>query len=254
MDRAEALRAIDAGIALWWRTIGATPGFEVHRSDIEWVSSEGRAGPERIYAVRIQPCGAARRLDEIEAAMRTGALPGSMLLTPLSTPEDIAEQLRRRGLSISDADPCMALELDAYMPGASGPHIAAREVRSESALRDWAEIVNRALFGGELFTLAQYAAMLTLESTRFYLAYWDGAPASACMTVRGGQVATLECVATLPEYRRRGLARAAVSLALSGMQEDGVKIAALRAEPDGIRLYEELGFMEYCRRVVASVD
>jgi ribosomal protein S18 acetylase RimI-like enzyme len=251
MDTAYALRAIDEGICLWWRTIGSARGFARHTGDIEWVASESRKGPERIYNVRFAPEDAERRADEIAAAMRDGTLPRGMLLTKLSTPEGATELFARRGLRIDASSPCMALNLAGFAPAPAEGSIRTAVVDGAEGLRAWVGIVNRGLFGCELFTMEQYEDMYTLGNTSFHLACIGGIPASACMTVRGA-TATLECVATLPEYRRRGLGAAVTSRALERLKELGVDTVTLRAEPDGVNLYKKLGFIEYCKRIVVS--
>lgn len=254
MDNADALRAIDEGISLWWRTIGSVRGF-VHRTgDIEWVKPAGGPGPGRIFHVRLAPEHAEERIDEIVVGMRNGALPGGMLLTPLSTPADTIERLAQRGLQIDDSSPCMALELAGFAapPAASGITVSA--VGDAGTLQLWAEVVNKGLFGCELFSPEQYEDMLRMESTRLYLGHLDGCAASACMTIHEAGTATLECVATLPEFRRRGLGAAVVSSAIIELKALGVGVVTLRSEIDAIELYRKLGFVEYCKRIVASVD
>ncbi len=65
-------------------------------------------------------------------------------------------------------------------------------------------------------------------------------------------VGRVEDVATLPSYRRRGLAGALVSFAVRRLLENmGAKVVALDADEDyhAIELYRKLGFAEVGRRV-----
>lgn len=59
-------------------------------------------------------------------------------------------------------------------------------------------------------------------------------------------------VATLNEYRRRGLAAAVIRTALTDLKASSVRTVTLRAEPYAANLYRRLGFVEYCPRVVAG--
>ena len=57
-----------------------------------------------------------------------------------------------------------------------------------------------------------------------------------------GRLAYLHSVYTLPEYRRRGLARRLVETAIDFCRAQGLRRLVLHASRDGRRLYEALGF------------
>lgn len=253
MKHVDLLSAVDGGIDLWWRMIGKLNGFSYHADDIEWVSPTARPGPERIFHVRLAGEKAESRIDEIITAIKGGNLPNGILLTPLSTPANIVDLLSSKGMSIDNFCPCMALELNRFHAEPEHEHIKVLPVLNSKTLSLWADIVNKGLFGCELFSMDQYTDMFRLENTNMYLAYLDGVPASACMTIHENGIATLECVATLAEYRRKGLGKAVVSRALLEIKKYDVDAISLRSEPDGVNLYKSMGFQEVCRRIVASM-
>jgi ribosomal protein S18 acetylase RimI-like enzyme len=55
----------------------------------------------------------------------------------------------------------------------------------------------------------------------------------------------LEFVATLPEFRRKGLARAVSVKAVRDVFANGAKIVTLRAFYPAIQLYQSMGFQIY---------
>ncbi|WP_432126410.1 GNAT family N-acetyltransferase [Streptomyces sp. bgisy082] len=57
-----------------------------------------------------------------------------------------------------------------------------------------------------------------------------------------GLAARIHVVATEPAYRRRGLARSAVSALLEALEREGVALYELHASEEAAPLYEELGF------------
>ncbi|MDH6126562.1 GNAT family N-acetyltransferase [Kitasatospora sp. GP82] len=69
----------------------------------------------------------------------------------------------------------------------------------------------------------------------------DGRPAAACVTYDNGETVGVYWVATLPDYRSRGLARAVLSHAL---EANPGRVAALTATLLGEPLYRRLGFTE----------
>jgi GNAT superfamily N-acetyltransferase len=254
MGNLRQLNAIDTGIRLWWHTIAKARGQSLHGNGLyEWVLSGNRCGPERIFNVRIPADSAYEEADRLLEGMKSDALPGGMLLTPLSTPGNIAGILARKGFKIDDSCPCMALELNDFAALTYPEEINVSAIGNENTLRDWERIVNDGLFGCELFSHEQYSDFYSLRNTELTIALYDGLPASACMTIWEGEDATLECVATLKEYRHKGLGRAVVSKALLNLKSKGVKTVTLRSEPDGINLYRKLGFTDVCNRIVASI-
>ncbi|MFF0433877.1 GNAT family N-acetyltransferase [Streptomyces sp. NPDC004327] len=58
-----------------------------------------------------------------------------------------------------------------------------------------------------------------------------------------GLAARIHLVATHPDFRRRGLARATVSALLDHLTRDGVTLFELHASKDAAPLYEEFGFV-----------
>ncbi len=57
-----------------------------------------------------------------------------------------------------------------------------------------------------------------------------------------GRVGYIMNMYTLPEWRRRGVARAIMAAMLSWLQAQGVSVATLHATPQGRPLYEQFGF------------
>lgn len=248
------LENIHSGLLLYWRTLARARGMQLHRGDIEYVMSEARDGVERIFNVQLSPADLDRRLDEIIAGMKSGALPDSIVLTPCARPADLPEILAHKGFQIDTTGLCMALDLDAQRDPwpIPVPPIQVLPVDSPDLLRQWVEITNLAFFGSQVLTFEQFSNLYALAATRFYLVFYDGVPVSGCMTLHAGETATLEFVSTLAEYRRKGLGAAVCAAALQDLRQCGLHTVTLRAEPDGIGIYSRLGFVEICKRVVAT--
>lgn len=70
----------------------------------------------------------------------------------------------------------------------------------------------------------------------------DGEWACVALTLRVGDDASVQYVATDAAYRRRGLAARVVGAALTEAWADGLRTATLQASPDGYGVYERLGF------------
>jgi ribosomal protein S18 acetylase RimI-like enzyme len=59
---------------------------------------------------------------------------------------------------------------------------------------------------------------------------------------RVGKEGYIMNLVTLPDWRRRGIARALLEHVLAVLRSEAVPIASLHASHDGLNLYEELGF------------
>jgi GNAT superfamily N-acetyltransferase len=130
------------------------------------------------------------------------------------------------------AAPGLAREVDAGTLQAA----EAATVREEPYGRD--EEVVRQL-------LAMRAALAAaMPATRFFVGRSDGVDAAVTTLYSDGVIAQIEDVATLRDYRRRGLARATVSAAIDAALEMGHGLVFIVADEDDWPkdLYGRLGF------------
>lgn len=81
---------------------------------------------------------------------------------------------------------------------------------------------------------------------RTYLACLDGRPVATALGVRAGEVLGILNVATLPDARDRGLGRAATLAAMHDGVAEGCRLAVLQSSEMGHRVYERLGFTDFC--------
>lgn len=99
---------------------------------------------------------------------------------------------------------------------------------------------------------AYFAEQLPSGNFRAWLADVDGVPiASIGWVIHStppspfnptGKHAYLMNLVTLPAYRRQGIARKLMHLALDIIQKEGISNVSLHASPEGRALYEEFGF------------
>lgn len=249
------LDCIDKAITLYWRTLARARGMKLYNEDFEYVLSDNREGPERIFNINIPIENIGTRLGEIVEKIEEGLLPDSFLLTHNTRPENLSELLKEIGFELDYSGLCMVMDLKdlKYTIGKSETG-SVHEVNNIESLRHWVHIINTALFGFEIMSLEQFYDIFSLKNTRFYLCCYDNVPASACFTIRDGEVGDLDMVATLSNYRKKGLASQIVKRALHDLSISDVKTVSLRAEVDGISLYNRIGFKEYCKRITATYN
>jgi GNAT superfamily N-acetyltransferase len=130
------------------------------------------------------------------------------------------------------AAPGLAVEVDA------GRHQLAEAagIREEPYGRD--EEIVRQLVG------MRAALAGAVPAARFFVGRADGVDAAVTTLYSDGATAQVEDVATLRDYRRRGLARATVSAAIDAAVEMGHELVFIVADEDDWpkELYARLGF------------
>jgi GNAT superfamily N-acetyltransferase len=143
----------------------------------------------------------------------------------------------------------MACPAAEYRPAPTVPGLRVRQLAADSPDRDVeaAMRVQRAGFGGDdgPVTPADVANFrFWFEHATFFLALLDGQPAGvASFTTPIDGVTEVAGVATLPAYRRQGIATALSGACLEAAFGQGVKVACLTAaDAQAGRVYERVGF------------
>jgi len=208
----------------------------------ETVAALGRwgVGPE---AVVRRPDAIGARVDAASdnhwldaAVVPVGAVP------PVDAPElphclwTLADAVPERVEDAAIAMPCLGLELD---DGAAPERPEALQVERPSPATVGA-VNDRAYGQGD--RLAPLVGALRDERVQTHGLREDGAWACVTLTLRVGDDLSVQYVATEERYRRRGLASALLRAILADARDDGLRTATLQASPDGLPVYERLGF------------
>ncbi|MFH8625940.1 GNAT family N-acetyltransferase [Streptomyces vietnamensis] len=117
-----------------------------------------------------------------------------------------------------------------------------RPLRSDES-ETFAEVLGAA-FGAPpaVITSLYTPAVLSLPFVRAYLAEVDGEPVAAGLGILTEQHVGLANIGTLPEYRRRGLARAITDTIVQDATHAGAHVAYLHSSDEAVPLFEWAGF------------
>jgi predicted GNAT family acetyltransferase len=125
----------------------------------------------------------------------------------------------------------------------------AREVDAATHRLAEAATVREEPYGRDEEVVRQLVGMRTalgdaVPTARFFVGSADGVDAAVTTLYSDGETAQVEDVATLRDYRRRGLARATVSAAIDAAVEMGHRFVFIVADDDDWpkELYGRLGF------------
>lgn len=154
----------------------------------------------------------------------------------------IADAARSAGFVAGHRVPCMVLApLVATTPAI--PAMELRRVENAPALRTFNDICAEAFgFDRQILAVLDGPTVLEVPGFGFHLGLVDGRAVGTAMTSCIDGVALIFNVATLPSHRRRGIGEAMTWCAVHHGIEAGCDLAFLQASPDGLPLYERMGF------------
>jgi len=185
-----------------------------------------------------------RLIDQVERRYRARSLSPCFKLCRATEPPDLRRRLQERGYReegfshvltgapgacatppAEDVAICRSLEPDAAWLGACWPSVAAHALAAQHAI----------------------VARIGLPRT-FVLATVDGKPAGAGLGVCERGHACLSAIHTLPDHRRRGVARSIVAAIARWAEEHGAHLLYLQVEADNLaarQLYATQGFRRH---------
>lgn len=245
MNTRDILRHIDAGANHFLRTLAQGPhmtctdkgGFTVIQP------REGQEGISFVCDLQLEGLSAAQWQDVIARARATG-LPVWFPL--LSTDEQFAcffGRERIHGAAPSPEDEVYMALLPHELTTAPLTHAVVR-AEDAAAFADCAHVANAVLAGGrpDLHPI-HHLPLMESGRIRCHVLYCDGQPVSAAVTMARDGIASLELVATLPDFRLRGYAEAVCRQAVQDALKRGAKLVTVRAvNAAAARLYARLGF------------
>ncbi len=216
------MSAIEANPAAWFDVLSRQPGASVHDG---WIVTD-------VPFALCNSCffprwgeDADARIDAFVAAGRARAVPQLWWLGESSTPRDLPERLRARGLDVAVEE----------MPGMELPLSALRAAREPVAVRTsdvalFAEPFCSA-FGvtDEAWSSVAPALAASGNAMRHWVVRDGGRSLAAASTLTRDGVAGLYNVSVVPDARGRGLGEAVSVAALAGARDEGAETAVLHA-------------------------
>lgn len=242
-------RAVEANWCAAWASLGGVhdelPTYVGDTSEFLRIFTP--AAPEMLLNIVLRYAGpapvTARAVESVVAPYRRHRLPFQWWLMLGDEPAGLREQLRRLDLQACGGATCMALALDGWEPPADVAECTPMEARRQVVTREDGRAA-LSVICDVFYVPPGPMARWTIDNGAFqiYLTRMSGEPASALATLRDGATVGVYHVATLPRYRRRGLAGRLLVDALREARAAGCRLATLTATPEAQPLYESLGF------------
>jgi ribosomal protein S18 acetylase RimI-like enzyme len=179
-------------------------------------------------------------IEDIKISFQQTGLPFWCWVFPCGRSEATSEILQSAGFAFIDSIPCMLADLGLPEPD------------EDETLHLW-EKVSFAGFDFPPETQHQYHRFvgtfnLNADSPqKFFLAYFNGRPVATSLLFFHENAAGIYFISTLAEFRRKGIGLAVTRAAMTAARLAGAQYATLQSSPDGLHVYRQAGFQEYCR-------
>jgi ribosomal protein S18 acetylase RimI-like enzyme len=228
------------------------PGSEVYDGeDVSYCFTDIPFTPcNVVFNARLEPDKVDGTIVSIIGKARTRGVPIRWYICDDSEPKDLGKTLLDHGFTSFDrATPLMATDLYKLKGETTVPsRLEIIEVKGITDLKTWSQVATEGFGGTPENEKVNFRWFTTIRERglpmHFYLAFLDGRPAATSQLVPAEGVAGIFYVATLPEFRNRGIGYAATLHACEAGREIGYRIATLQASPMGEPVYRRMGFIK----------
>ena len=178
-------------------------------------------------------------------------LPFCVWISEENLTHDLLSHFKNEGLTQQNREPGMALDLSAYSIANNALHAHAAIITTPEQLSDYAHVIaaNWTPLDKNVmayFKLAETSLLDKHNNILLAAFYQDDKPVSVLeIFPTDGQTAGLYGLATLADYRGKGIGSALLTFALNKVKTLGFRHIALQASEDGLGIYKRLGFKIY---------
>lgn len=194
-----------------------------------------------------------RIINQIKKNYKELKLPFWWWVYPCGQSKTTKEILQIEGLNYLEAIPCLAVDVSTIpLAIQKSEGIEISFVQDEREQKIW-EDISFAGFEMPQEARKQYYKFVTSfdlskrSPQKLFLAYWRGEPVATALLFLQSNVAGIYFVTTLAAQRNRGIALALILSSMKYAKTSGYKYCVLQSSKEGLEVYLQAGFKEYCR-------
>ena len=192
-------------------------------------------------------------INQIKKNYKELKLPFWWWVYPCGQSKTTKEILQKEGFNYLETIPCLAIDVST-MPLAiqKSEDIEISFVQDKRELKIW-EYISFAGFEMPQDNRKQYNKFVESfdlsesSSQKLFLAYFMGQPVATALLFFHGDTAGIYFVTTLSEYRNNGIALTLIKASMKYAKISGYKYCILQSSKEGLNVYLQAGFKEYCR-------
>ncbi len=160
--------------------------------------------------------------------------------------------LQKEGLQCQAEEAGMSLDLATYDPIITDKHHHIKKAKTPEMVRDFSQVIAKNWSPPDAHVIDFYekTAQNFLQHDQFSLLtyYQNDIPvATVEVFISNEKVAGIHGLATLEDTRGQGIGSALMTRVLNEAKTKGFETAVLLATPDGLGIYEKLGFVSHTR-------
>jgi hypothetical protein len=194
-----------------------------------------------------------KAIRDIKKYFRQAGLPFWWWVFPNSQSPATIDMLKMESFSLAESIPSMLADLALLSDEESGDAaVSIIRVRNKEELNLWEEVS----FTGFDFpheTKEQYHRFVstfnlsTDSPQKFFLACQNGMPAATSLLYLNENIGGIYFITTLAKQRKKGIGLELTRATMRYAKIAGARFATLQSSPDGLHVYQQAGFKEYCR-------
>ncbi len=141
--------------------------------------------------------------------------------------------------------PGRATILDKNFHNISEDGVSIKHVTDIATAKDWALVTAKVHNLNEQNLTKFCESAMGKSGVSFYVGYYQGLPVSTRMMIVYEKTVTGYFSATLPEFRRKGIASSVLRFSLNEMRKNGINLYVNQAVSGGSILWKKIGMREY---------
>jgi ribosomal protein S18 acetylase RimI-like enzyme len=249
-DRDGLIRELEENLWEMWSVFGRGPGCSLHeKDDLLWFETPIPIIPYNGVLRSRLHADVDQTIDSIVEHFARKKAQFMWVVHPSSRPSDLRDRLQSRGLK--DVEPIYGMARSFDDLPELPPLPDDFEIRKVTDERDAGAFYQFAAWRWHVPDEYKEHYEAIVKGFRFgqsgsrahiWQAWRAGQPVSKAGMYLGAKSAGIYAVATRPEARRQGLARALTLAALHKARSSGYRLAVLHSTPMAVSLYRSLGF------------
>jgi GNAT superfamily N-acetyltransferase len=184
------------------------------------------------------------RVSNVTKEIEKSGAPAFWWVGPVTQPKDLDSILVKNGWKEDKPAPALIIDLEKLGVAPGPPGLELLEVTTNADLAAWHEVLAEGY--GLPLQVAQLIAPKLGGAMRLYTVLLEGKPVATTGVFTYRDVPGIYCVATLPDYRKRGIGAAITAIPLHRARAQGYKVGTLQSSTMGYPVYKKLGFEDVC--------
>ncbi|KAF0154029.1 MAG: hypothetical protein FD159_2693 [Syntrophaceae bacterium] len=194
-----------------------------------------------------------KAIQNIKKDFQQAGLPFWWWVFPSSKSPATIDMLEAESFSFVESIPSMLADLTGLSDEETcDADVSIIRVKNKEELNLWEE-VSFTGFDFPYKTKERYHRFLSTfnlsaeSKQKFFLACLNGIPAATSLLFLNGNAGGIYFITTLAEQRKKGIGLELTTATMRFAKIAGARFAALQSSSDGLHVYQQAGFKEYCR-------